>query len=655
MPIISAFIGRSFIKEDELLWAEIAKFLNSLSKVGFSWEDAEGSQAMPISDKVKEKIYRNDIFIGVLTKREPVYDAPVCSLGKYHLVTNPSNWTSSYWVMQESGYAMGMKKKVIFLIEDGLTIPGGLNADFEYVTIYKSNLSDTFTKLNQIVANEIGARLKYVEEQPGGRSAEIIAPEQSIPYQEQPSLIEEKTLSWTEVLDSIEKKDFTVAEELFNKLLEQKQFKNEATPKAFFYRQLYAAGKSDAFKELKAIADSNPEEIFVIEALVDCLQFYDKQQDARDLVEYYLGMNSNYDNKIKLSLILSSINVKLKEFEKCRTILYPFLEDEKINNNEQNFALYKAMGDAYKEQGELDLSCPLYEKALNFEPTDLSLRFRLAYDYGEIKRYALSVYHYKAHLKTSDDSSALNNMGWEFSRLKLLGKSVHSYKKAIELDHTLASANLARIYIESGLYDEAKLVLSQAVEKENHHESVDYYLNQLKTSIEKEDQEESKLFKDTNTYRNFIFNFAKAISTSFNRYKEINGLWIANYGELKEFRISIELPNSLKGTHQLDYTYTYPSGGLGVYYALPSLKDASTIQIENRTKETILSGAIINKGLKYKFKINMNSKKASNLLSTGDNIEFSGYGTISSDNLHIDFVLEKEGKFEYFTAHKSSG
>jgi len=126
MPIISAFIGRSFIKEDEPLWAEIAKFLNSLNQVGFSWEDAEESQAKPISDKVKEKIGRNDVFIGVLAKREPVYDKPFFSLGKYHFVTTPHNWTSSYWVIQESGYAIGMKKKVIFLIEDGLSIPGGL-------------------------------------------------------------------------------------------------------------------------------------------------------------------------------------------------------------------------------------------------------------------------------------------------------------------------------------------------------------------------------------------------------------------------------------------------------------------------------------------------------------------------------------------------
>ena len=77
------------------------------------------------------------------------------------------------------------------------------------------------------------------------------------------------------------------------------------------------------------------------------------------------------------------------------------------------------------------------------------------------------------------------------------------------------------------------------------------------------------------------------------------------------------------------------------------------MQSENRTKETTISGTIINKGLKYKFKINANAKKATTLLGGGDNIEFSGCGTISADNRQIDFVVEKEDKFEYFTAHKS--
>lgn len=460
--------------------------------------------------------------------------------------------------------------------------------------------------------------------------------------------MEAKTLSWSEVFDSIEKKNFPLAEETFNKLLEQEKFKSETSAKAFFYRQLYLAGKSDALKELKTIVASNPEEVFAIEALVDCLKFYDKLKDARDLVENYLGISSNYDNKIKLSIMYSSINIKLKVFEKSRTVLYPFFENEKSNTNEQNFALYKALGDVYKEQGELDISCSLYENALNYEPTDLSLRFRLAYDYGEIKKYALSTYHYKSHLKTSDDSMALNNMGVEYGRLKLLGKSVHSYKKAIELNNTLSIANLARIYIDSGLYDEANLVLSQAIEKENHHENVDYNLNHLKTSIEREDQEETKLLEDTNAYRNFIFNFAKSISIPFAIYEEIAGTWITSYGDLKEFKLEIELPNIIKGTHRLEYLHSAPTRGLGLY----AIKVDQAIQTETRIKETTLSGTIINRGLKYTFKINSDANKASYLLGIGEKDEFSGYGIISSDNLQIDFVVEKAGKCEYFTANK---
>jgi tetratricopeptide (TPR) repeat protein len=650
MSIISAFIGRSFIKEDEPLWAEIAKFLNSLSKVGFSYEDAEESQAKPISDKVKEKIARNDIFIGVLTKREPIFDKPVFSFGKYHLVTNPFNWTSSYWVIQESGYAIGMKKKVIFLTEDGLTMPGGLNADFEYVTIYKTNISDTFIKLNQIITNEIGAKLKYIEEQPVSRSVEIIAPEQTTVHQNQLPVVEENSLSWGKFFNALEKKDFPDAEKQFNNLLEQNQFNDQVFAKAFFNKELYFAGKSDAFQELKSIADSNPEDVNIIELLVDCLQLYDKHKDARDLIENYLEKNSNYDKKIKLAAILSSIYIKIKDFEKSRRILYPFLENENTNNSEQNFALYKSMGDVYKDQGELDISCTLYENALNHKPTDLSLRFKLAVDYDEIKKYALSVYHYKSYLKTSKDSGVINNLGVEYSHLKILGKSSQSYKKAIELNNTLASANLSQIYIDSGLYDEANIILSKAIEKDNHHENVDYFLNQLKTMIERENKEDLKLSKDTNEYRDFIFNFAKAISSPLDRYEEINGLWAANYGEVKEFIISIELPNIIKGIYQLDYVYPSKTGLAAAAYTLRS--GGEGMLSENRTKETKISGTLINKGLKYKIKINTNSKKTTTLLGGGDNIEFSGYGIISADNRGIDFVVEKDGTFEYFTALK---
>jgi len=69
MEIVSAFIGRSFDKKEEPLWNEIRKILDSLKPMGFSWEDAEEAQARPISDKVKERIERNDLFDNVQKMR----------------------------------------------------------------------------------------------------------------------------------------------------------------------------------------------------------------------------------------------------------------------------------------------------------------------------------------------------------------------------------------------------------------------------------------------------------------------------------------------------------------------------------------------------------------------------------------------------------
>jgi hypothetical protein len=69
MEIVSAFIGRSFDKKEEPLWNEIRKILDSLKPMGFSWEDAEEAQAKPISDKVKERIERNDLFDNVQKMR----------------------------------------------------------------------------------------------------------------------------------------------------------------------------------------------------------------------------------------------------------------------------------------------------------------------------------------------------------------------------------------------------------------------------------------------------------------------------------------------------------------------------------------------------------------------------------------------------------
>jgi tetratricopeptide (TPR) repeat protein len=647
MAIVSTFIGRSFDKTDEPLWIEISKFLDSLKKVGFEWEDAEEGQARPISDKVKEKIARNDMFIGILLKRDIVCSKRFPLWWEYH-VLKTINWTTSYWVIQESGYAIGKGKKVVFLIEDGLEIPGGLNADFEYVIIYRNNLSITFTKLNEIITNEISLRVRYIEEQSGLKSVEVLSPQKSV-IQEQEKIADEKTLNFVKVIEAINSNDYSLAEKIFNELLQQDQFKDEGlktTAHIFYYTELYLSGRNDAFNQLKKIADENPENYLAVQSLIECLQFYDKYKEAKETVESYLKVINNYDTKLSFSLLLSSISVKLKEFENAKENLFLFFINSSTNSNEQNFQIYKLLGDIYKEQGDLEISCSLYEMALNYEPTELSIRFRLAYDYDEIKKYALSAYHYKTYLKTSEDSTAMNNLGWEYERLKLFGKSVWAYRKAMNKDETLANSNLARLYIEKGFYDEARNILDNALEKKEHHGNVDYYLNHLKTSIEKEEKDEESLLKGTQESRAFILDYAQAIAVPFNNYAAITGLWITDYKDLKELKIQFVSPNILAGEHEVKYTSAIPYR-MGLLAYAHGVAKQETI---TRIKKITFSGKIINRRLRYSVKVSSDSES---LLTSALRTEFTGFGILSQDNQEIKFIVEKEGEFEYFTAKKS--
>jgi hypothetical protein len=53
---ISAFVSRSFWKEDEAPWFEIRKLFESLRPLGFVFEDAKEAQLRPVSEKVRQGI-----------------------------------------------------------------------------------------------------------------------------------------------------------------------------------------------------------------------------------------------------------------------------------------------------------------------------------------------------------------------------------------------------------------------------------------------------------------------------------------------------------------------------------------------------------------------------------------------------------------------
>src|SRR4051812_16839473 len=110
MDLITAFVAKSFAQDDQEKVRIIETFLSSFAPIGFSWETAEAADAESVSFKVQELIAKNHVFVGIFTKRSPIYkrngrlsDAIKALLGK-----PPSYWTPPPWLLQESGYALAI-------------------------------------------------------------------------------------------------------------------------------------------------------------------------------------------------------------------------------------------------------------------------------------------------------------------------------------------------------------------------------------------------------------------------------------------------------------------------------------------------------------------------------------------------------------------
>ena len=112
-----------------------------------------------------------------------------------------------------------------------------------------------------------------------------------------------------------------------------------------------------------------------------------------------------------------------------------------------------------------------------------------------------------------EDSSSLHNLALMYAGRKLPIASVKHYKRALSLGETLSAANLGFEYLDSGMADEAKALIEQAMEAENHVSRVEKCLAEIVRRTEEEAEKEGVLIANAETYRKF---FCKDGQGSFN-------------------------------------------------------------------------------------------------------------------------------------------
>ena len=124
------FVGQSFLAEDAPVCNAVGGVLKA---VGFQVFTGEKPKAERISEKVKELIDSQDIFVGIFTRRDKLR-------GK-------NEWTTTNWVIEEKTWAMAKGKRLVLLREAGVKNLGGMHADHEYIEFERARFGPAIVKL----------------------------------------------------------------------------------------------------------------------------------------------------------------------------------------------------------------------------------------------------------------------------------------------------------------------------------------------------------------------------------------------------------------------------------------------------------------------------------------------------------------------------
>ena len=531
-PIIQAFVGRTFNnKQDKALWIEIREVLDNLRGVRFYWEDAEAPQILSISTKIRKKIANNHIYVGILTHRKLILEEPRPSLLSRLFVGKSARredlWSVSPWVVQESGYALGLGKKVLFLVEEGVDFPtSDMQADAEWIPFVRSDLKTLQMRLMTILVNEIGNNLPALQEGHLSEREQVVpAP----PPQDQTEQNAESSISIKNVRARLNEKDFTGADELFQQLtsrLSDDDFQRWL--KCVYLRLKAAAGHQESFDSLYAIAQHETSDLNARTQLA--LYFQNFNEHARAIAVLRGGL-SVIEPQLQPALYrhIAQALVKDNNYESAIETLGTLLRVNNLSTLELT-QTFLTLADIAQQREDKVLESSALERALELEPADAERRFRIAFLYSSTGQYALAAYHYKIRLAQDDNSTVKNNLAVAFGNLNLPGREIDLYLAASG-EESLAKANLSHSYVDGGFFKEAERQAREALEKasDTTMARASNALARIRDMREAETKREAQLSNDGKTAAQFRSRFAEAF---LSETPQISGSFETKYGIL---------------------------------------------------------------------------------------------------------------------------
>lgn len=631
-PRLTAFVGRSFLPSDKAVWQDLRDILDGLKPLGFEYEDAKEAQPRPVSTKVRELIVRNDVYIGLLTKRLAVYEQPQGLAARCQFafgVNEPKRWSTSEWVVEEIGFALGKDRPVILLVEEGVVFPtSDLDADTEWIAFSRANLSASQTGITQMISNLIAKRVQTVPQAPAASAAPTepeIPNDAKITFPDQLKILKE----------SAESQDLAKADEVQAEILgEEKEAEARSLIESFLWGYRARAGDTVALDRLTARCAQDPPDV---DALFSLGSVYSSFQQYDKAAGFFLSQLQRVSEADKTTMAIKASQA-LRKDKKGSDAIELLLRRILSEADEQGLvSLYREVAHAAEDLKDADLEAAFLEKLLAVHPMDNNARFRLAYNYSDANRDTLAAHHYAILTAHVDWPWALNNLGATYASLDLKAAQVDQYEKA-SVRYALSKANLASIYADAGLLkiadDLARAALA-ATDDLTGQDRGRYVLSEITKLRKKEEDAIANIPQNTKPERSFMTAYAEASYAS--RLSVLAGSYMTQHGEL-----SVTLDGAkLRGTGTVTEEV---SRGLGLAaLALMGTPGQTRTEPTVRTLTLALEGNVRGRAGTFKLRVTSDQeKRAATILSdTGRTIE--GLLIISEDGSSIR-LLEREGK-----------
>lgn len=658
MSKLKAFVGHSFNDDDAVVVRAFLDYFNTLDTI-LAWEHAEEAEPKELAAKVKERMKDKNLFIGIFTRRrrEISVDKLKKSLFRPHVlkaIADDFDWSASDWVVQESGYALGIGMKTIFIVEEGISSVGGLQGDIEYIPFARDKVSTAFSKINQMlfslvsVDKAITEKAEVVEHSTETKESSPVSPPE-----EEKAEVERDALK--DLVLAIGEGNAEKEQEALDKYLESKGDGTETGKVqmlSLYYRIRYDLGKENVLEDLLGLSNKHPEHPsphFNLGVLYEDYKLYDKAHS------HFMKASELSDEKVnKLAYICRAAKTITKngKAKEGKELLIEYLRNHSEDVIE-NYEIFKTLAGLQKEANNFERYFSLAEKAIHLKPTDNDLRFSLAFDYSKKNNHIMAFHHYRILCDSNSSAFSWNNLGVEFSELDMQGKSVDAYLKSKEEGGTTAVGNLAYKLIDAGYYNMAKDYLREALKDPDSSSNVSKALSKLEGLVENEKTTEEECLRNSSPEMEFRLKYSEA-------YAQGNNVQV-KYGHWKSLHGDIEIINKggmfeAKGEHEVVPfgLAAYARAASGLFVKPKQDVDIKTIKY---------TGSVVYGVIDYKLTVTTRKKgtepPASILAISTDNViinEYTGQMIIDENGKVIRAMERNEkGKVSYYTLEYIEG